>query len=101
MRNPAVAVSLMLALLATPLCVHAQPAGTVRRLGFLSSGPAIAPPVEAFRQALRELGWIEGQNIAIEYRFTDGQVEQLPDLCPTGRTRPRSGGAQRPSWIGS
>jgi putative ABC transport system substrate-binding protein len=70
-----------LTVLAAPPCVNAQAAGAVQRLGFLSSGPAAAPPVEAFRQGLRELGWIEGQNIAIEYRFTEGQVERLADLA--------------------
>ncbi len=60
----------------------AQQAKKVLRIGFLfygSSGPS--PELEAFRQGLRELGYIEGQNIAIEYRFASGRVEQLPELA--------------------
>jgi putative ABC transport system substrate-binding protein len=55
------------------LCVsaHAQQAGKIFRIGFLDSSTAssLAGPLDAFRQELRKLGWIEGKNIAIEYRF--------------------------------
>ena len=60
----------------------AQQVGKVPRVGFLfygSSGPS--PELDAFRQGLRELGYIEGQNITVEYRFASGQVERLPDLA--------------------
>jgi putative ABC transport system substrate-binding protein len=57
-------------LLAAPLAAEAQ-AGKVWRIGYLSSSSAIASqdPTEVFRQALRGLGWVEGQNIVIDYRF--------------------------------
>jgi ABC-type uncharacterized transport system substrate-binding protein len=74
--------TLMGGLLAAPLAAEAQPAGKVPRIGFLFSG-ASGPTreVDTFRQGLRDLGYIEGQNIAIEYRFAGGQVERLPELA--------------------
>ena len=69
-------------LLASPLVAHAQPAGKVPRVGLLFYGsPGRSREVDAFRQGLRELRYIEGQNIAIEYRFASGQVERLPGLA--------------------
>jgi putative ABC transport system substrate-binding protein len=67
---------------ALPLAAAAQQAGKVPRIGFLFYGsPGPSPEVEAFRQGLRELGYVEGQNIAIDYRFASGQVERLPELA--------------------
>lgn len=61
---------------------EAQQTRKVARIGFLdnstASGSAIL--VEAFRQELSKLGWIEGKNITIEYRFSDGKPERLPEL---------------------
>jgi putative ABC transport system substrate-binding protein len=69
-------------LIAAPLVAQAQPAGKVPRIGFLFSGASgPAREVDTFRQGLRDLGYIEGQNIAIEYRFAGGQVERLPELA--------------------
>jgi len=69
-------------LLAVPFAAEAQPAGKVPRIGFLFSGASgPAREVDTFRQGLRDLGYIEGQNIAIEYRFAGGQVERLPELA--------------------
>jgi len=68
-------------LLTAPLAAEAQPTGKVHRLGLLTGGSASLPNVEGFRQALRELGWVEGQNIVIEHRFAEGRVERLPDLA--------------------
>ncbi len=62
----------------TPLPGDAQLTGQVRRIGYLGSGIATAAPVEGFRQGLRDLGWVEGKNIAVEYRFAEGRLDRLP-----------------------
>jgi putative ABC transport system substrate-binding protein len=68
-------------LLLAPLEAAAQPAGKVYRIGFLWDSPAVWPhALEAFRQGLRDLGWVEGQNIVVEYRWTEGRFERLPSL---------------------
>jgi putative ABC transport system substrate-binding protein len=76
-------VTLTLSLLAAPLAADAQQAGKVPRIGFLSlTSPSDRPPLlDAFRQRLRELGWVEGQNIVIDYRYAEGRVDRLPDLA--------------------
>ena len=70
-------------LLAAPLAAGALQAGKVPRIGFLGeSSPSDRPPLlDAFRQRLRELGWVEGQNIVIDYRYAEGRVDRLPDLA--------------------
>ena len=70
-------------LLAAPLAAQAQSAVKVYRIGYLSSGSGTSNPriLEAFRQGLRELGWVEGQNIAIEYRWADGRLDRLAYLA--------------------
>ena len=68
-----------LGLLAAP--VLAQQEGRVRRIGYLSSGPSSGVFHEVFRQALRELGWVDGQNIAIDFRFAESRFERLPELA--------------------
>jgi putative ABC transport system substrate-binding protein len=68
------------ALLAAPPAADAQPAGKIPRIGFLRAGPPPKSWVEGFQQGLRDLGYVEGQNIVTEYRFTDGSTGQLPDL---------------------
>ena len=62
---------------------HAQQAGKVPRIGYLGvTSPSDRPPLlDTFRQGLRELGWIEGQNIVIDYRFAEGRLDRLPDLA--------------------
>jgi putative tryptophan/tyrosine transport system substrate-binding protein len=62
---------------------HAQQTGKIARIGFLDSSNASGMEVlvEAFRQELRKLGWIEGKNITIEYRFAQGKIERLPELA--------------------
>jgi putative ABC transport system substrate-binding protein len=71
-----------LLLLAAPLTAEVQLAGKSYRIGYLSSGSSTATPlIEAFRQRLRELGWIEGQNIIIDYRFAGYRYDRLPDLA--------------------
>ncbi len=61
---------------------RARAQGETRRIGFLfygSAGPS--PELDAFRQGLRDRGYIEGRNVAIEYRFANGEVGQLPKLA--------------------
>jgi putative tryptophan/tyrosine transport system substrate-binding protein len=77
------AVVLALAL-ATGSLVNAQPRqGKIPRIGYLNGGsPApFARSVDAWRQGLRELGYIEGQTIFIEYRYAEGHFERLPELA--------------------
>jgi putative ABC transport system substrate-binding protein len=66
-------------LLAAPLAAEAQQRGKIVRIGVLGNSPG--PPWEAFRHGLRELGYVEGHNIAIEWRWTEGRVERAPELA--------------------
>src|SRR5215813_6967340 len=70
-------------ILAGPLAAETQQAGKVPRMGFLSlTSPSDWQPWrDAFRQRLRELGWVEGQNIVIDYRYAEDRVDRLPDLA--------------------
>jgi len=70
-------------LLALPLAAQAQQTGKLSRVGWLSPGSATSDEtfLASFRDALRELGWVVGQNIAIESRWAEGKFEQLPDLA--------------------
>jgi putative tryptophan/tyrosine transport system substrate-binding protein len=71
-------------LLAAPLAAEAQEqkAGKVYRIGFLALNLAAAPHVqEAFRQGLRDLGYVAGRNVVIEYRSAEGKYERLPALA--------------------
>jgi putative ABC transport system substrate-binding protein len=78
-------VTLILSLLAAPLAAVAQPPSQVPRIGFLmpSLTPERARNLEAFRQRLHELGWIEGQNVALELRYAEAGTDtaRLPDLA--------------------
>src|ERR1700693_1927736 len=69
-------------LLAAPLAAVAQQAGKVYRIGYLSAPTraSVEQVLQAFLRTLRELGWVEGQNLIIEYRWADGKVERLPAL---------------------
>jgi len=81
MQRRRVLSMLGLALLGTRSPAAAQQAGKVHRIGFLWDSPQVWPhALEAFRQGLRDLGWIEGQNIVIEYRWVEGQFDRLPGL---------------------
>ena len=70
-------------LFAAPLAAEAQPAGKVYRIGVLepTSMALNAANLDAFRQGLRELGYVEGRNMRIEYRSADGRSERFPDLA--------------------
>src|SRR5215831_12591522 len=84
MKRAAVASILVaVVLLALGVIVEAQQAKKVPRIGLLSSGSpsSTKETVEAFRQGLRERGYVEGQNIVIEYRYAGGLTERLPNLA--------------------
>ena len=69
-------------LLTAPLAAEAQQAAKVARLGFLALNLAANPPLpEAFRQGLRDLGYVEGRNVVIEYRDAEGKYDRFPALA--------------------
>jgi len=73
------------AVLMVPLVSEPQAATSLPRIGFLApasmSDSRVPRLLEAFRQGLRELGYVEGQNIAIEFRWAEGQYDRLPGLA--------------------
>ena len=82
MRLSAIGAMLTLALLWAPLTAHAQQPGKVYRIVFLSTYASEPGSVlDAFRHQLHELGWLEGQNIVIEYRWADMQFDRLSALA--------------------
>jgi putative tryptophan/tyrosine transport system substrate-binding protein len=83
MRRKILSVVLTILFLAAVDPAQAQQAGKVPRIGFLDSSTAAgsAVLVKAFRQELSKLDWIEGKNIAIEYRFAEGKNDRLPELA--------------------
>ena len=76
-------ITLLGAATAWPLAARAQRTGKMSRIGYLGvSSPSLEPHyIEAFRQKLRDLGHIDGENIAIEYRWAEGQDDRLPNLA--------------------
>jgi len=70
-------------LLALCLSADAQQPTKILRIGYLSPNfPSTTPArIEAFRQGLRELGYVEGKNISIEYRFAEGKLDRLSALA--------------------
>ena len=70
---------------AWPLSVNAQPSAKIPRIGLMVTGSLQSPEarvqLDAFRQGLRQLGYTEGRNIAIEYRGADGRIERFPNLA--------------------
>jgi putative tryptophan/tyrosine transport system substrate-binding protein len=92
MRQQALGNSKILKLVLSVLCAmlfalsvsaYAQQPKKVPRVGFLlfPSRSAVAESLDAFRQGMRERGYVEGQNIVIEYRYADGKFDRLPDLA--------------------
>ncbi len=84
-------------LLAAPLAAQAQQSGKVYRVGYLNPGSSSDPVrqrrLEALRQGLRELGYVEGQNIALELRWAEGKYDRYPR--PRGGPGPFEGGRHR------
>ena len=76
-------VSLGAGALGAPLAAFAQQPGKMRRIGFLSSASASSygHRVEALRAGLRDLGYVEGRNIAFEFRWAEGNYKRLPELA--------------------
>jgi putative tryptophan/tyrosine transport system substrate-binding protein len=75
-------VAFALSLLVTPLAAAVRPPPKVARIGVLTPGsPGPSPSLEAFRRGLHELGYVEGRNLAIEWRFAEGGLHQLPDFA--------------------
>jgi ABC-type uncharacterized transport system substrate-binding protein len=72
-----------LAVLAVGVIAEAQQPGKVTRIGYLSAASPSAESLrlDGFRQALRDLGYVEGKNIVIEYRSAEGKLDRLPDLA--------------------
>jgi ABC-type uncharacterized transport system substrate-binding protein len=83
MRKVAVCQTLSALLLVFWLPAVAQQPAQIPRIGYLgaASPPAITPRTEAFRQRLRELGYVEGKNIAIEFRYAENNLDRLPALA--------------------
>src|SRR5215470_9821092 len=79
----ALGLTLALGFLLAPLCAEAQQPTKVHRIGRLSSASPASDQhvVEAFRQGLRDLGYVEGQNLVIEWRWAEGSAERLRDLA--------------------
>ena len=90
LRTFGLVLTFALGILSAPLAAEAEQAGKVHRIGFLSpSSPSdperLASPfgergLAAFRQGLRDLGYVEGQNIAVEVRWAEGKYDRLPGL---------------------
>ena len=74
-------ISVLVSLVAAGAVAQAQQAAKVPRIGLLRIGSPPNPFLEAFRQGLKELGYIEGKNITIEYRWAEGKEDRLPDLA--------------------
>jgi putative tryptophan/tyrosine transport system substrate-binding protein len=80
---------LTLGTVAAPLVVEAQSAGKAYRIGYLGNTSALAQAtrVESLRAALRDLGYEEGKNIVIEFRWAEGKLDRLPATPPAGVSR--------------
>lgn len=83
MISKQVVVALGVALLFTTFATGAQQAAKVHRVGFVAAGTASSSDssFDAFRQGLRQLGYVEGSNVVIEARLVDGRLERLPELA--------------------
>ena len=81
--NKMIALALCAMLFALCPSVEAQQAGKIFRIGFLDSSTAsgMAVLLDAFKQEMSKLGWVEGKNITIEYRFGEQKPERLPELA--------------------
>jgi putative ABC transport system substrate-binding protein len=76
-----VAFAIVLAVITPSLGARAQQSGKVYRIGFLSGSTSEAVPLWSFREGLRELGYVHGKNIVVEYRFAEDRNERLSELA--------------------
>jgi putative ABC transport system substrate-binding protein len=81
MSNKVICFALSALLLALSFPAEAQQPKKIPRIGFLSGGSPTGAFVEAFREGLRKLGYVEGQNIEVEYRYAEGKVDRLSELA--------------------
>jgi len=77
-RRRAIFLAFCMAILTAPFVAEAQQVGKVYRIGYLTAGGGVE---QSFRDAMRQLGYLEGQNIVIEGRFAERKLERLPDLA--------------------
>src|SRR5712692_632333 len=81
MRRKIFGLTLSTMLLALCFSAEAQQPKKIPRIGFLMAAGPGGPNIEAFRQGLRDLHYIEGKNIFIEYGYAEGKVDRLPELA--------------------
>jgi hypothetical protein len=80
-----------------PLAVEAQRAVAMARLGLLAFGTASDPGLRPLREGLRELGYIEGEHLTVEYPYAEARAARLPDLArELTDLKPLVGGLARP-----
>ncbi len=84
LRPVTLIVTFALGLLAGPLPAEAQQSANVPRIGFLHQGTKASTRVPGFRQGLREAGYLEGQNITVEYRLAKGRPDRRVNSRATG-----------------
>ena len=75
-------ISLLLGALFSPIAAEAQQAAKIPRIGYMSTNLAVSPHLpDAFRQGLRDLGYVEGRNVVIEFRSAEGKLDRFPALA--------------------
>src|SRR5262245_17041987 len=82
-RREFIALSALVSTMVWPSGAHAQQKSAIPRIGYLSFLSAIEHKIrnDAFREGLRKLGYIEGRNVLVEYRFADGNIGLMPALA--------------------
>src|SRR5262245_32343648 len=81
MRKKVIGFALSAWLLALCISANAQRPEKIHRVAVLSPGTQPRPVIEAFKQGLRDLGYVEGKNLLFEYRYADWKLERLPELA--------------------
>src|SRR5881296_220340 len=82
MRRIGLAVLLTVGVILAPIAVEAQQPGKIPRIAFITTtSPGGSPPIDAFRGGLRDLGYIEGQNLLIEWRWGRGTTERFTEFA--------------------